>query len=101
GIASALAERPHAQTQPARTGALVAGDAHFFLQTAALARGFEQAVNRFRNLRIADEYTFDRTHIVGAGRIDEIEIGSVGVEHPPALIGDEHTVESVIDQRLE
>ena len=45
-----------------------AGDAHLLLQPAALARRLEQAVDRLRDVRVADEHALDRPHVVGIGR---------------------------------
>ena len=91
--ALAFAERPHAQPQPARRPALHAGDAHLFLQALAFARRLEQPVDRFGRVGIADEHALHRPHVVGVGRVDEVEIGGVGVEHAAVRVGDQYAVE--------
>ena len=100
-VVLALAERAHAHAQPARGLGRGAGNAHLLLQAAALARGLEQAVDRFRNVGIADEHPLDRPHVVVVGRPDQVEIGGVGVEHAARLVGDHDAVEGIVDHRLE
>src|SRR5665811_1374560 len=68
---------------------------HTDLRPSAFARGLEQAVDRFRHSGIADEHPLDRPHIVTVGGPDQVEIGGIGVEHPPALVGDQDTVEGL------
>ncbi len=92
-VAPAAAERAHPQPQPARRPALHAGDAHFFLQARAFARRLEQAVDRLGSVGIADEHALDRPHVVGVGRVDEIEIGGIGVDDAAGIVGDENAVE--------
>ena len=96
-----VAERAHAQAQPARGLGRGAGNAHLLLQAAALARGLEQAVDRFGDVGIADEHPLDRPHVVAVGRPDQVEIGGVGVEHAAGLVGDHDAVEGIVDHRLE
>src|SRR5207237_5697907 len=54
-VAAALAERAHAQPQPARGLPAQSGDAHLLLEPAALARRLDQPVDRLRDLGIAEE----------------------------------------------
>ncbi len=98
--ALAVAERPHPQPQPARRPALHAGDAHFLLQALAFARRLEQPVDRLGSVGIADEHALDRPHVVGVGRVDEIEIGGIGVDDAAVAIGDDHAVEGIVDHAL-
>ena len=98
-VAAAFAERPHAQPQPARRPALDAGDPHFLLQALALARRLEQPVDRFGGVGVADEHALDRPHVVCIRRVDQIEIGGIGVDDAAVAIGDENAVEGVVDQR--
>ena len=95
--ALAVAERPHLEAQPTRRPALGAGDAHFLLQALAFARGLEQPVDGLGSVRIADEHALDRPHVVGVRRIDEFEIGGVGVNDAPLAVGDDDAVEGVVD----
>ena len=101
-IALAVAERAHAKPEPARRlAACRPGDADLLLRAAALARGLQQAVDRLRHVRIADEHPLDRPHVVGVAGIDQVEIGGVGVDHPAARIGDQQAVDRLVDHRLE
>ena len=79
-LALAVAERPHPHAQPASGFAAHAVDAHFLLQPAALARRLEQTEHRLRHAGIADEHPLDRPHVVGAGGLDQLEIGGIGVD---------------------
>jgi hypothetical protein len=63
GFALAFAERTHADAQPPCGLAGMRADAHFFLTAAALARGLQQAIHRFRNAGVADEDALDRTYV--------------------------------------
>ena len=99
-VAAALAERPHPQPQPARRPALQAGDPDLFLQALAFARRLEQPVDGFRGVRVADEHALHRAHLVGI-RIDQVQIGGVGVDDTAVGIGDEDAVEGLIDDRLD
>ena len=95
--AALFAERPHPQPQPARRPAFGPGDAHFFLQALAFARRLEHPVDGFGSIRIADEHTLNRPHVIGIGRVDEIEIGRVGVNNSPIALGNENAVSGLID----
>ena len=99
--ALAVAERPDAKPEPVHRLAAQAGDADLLLRPAAFAGGLEQAVDRLRDVRIADEHPLDRPHVVGVAGIDQVEIGGVGVDHPAALIGDQQPVDRLVDHRLE
>ena len=99
-VAAALAEGPHPQPQPARRPALEAGDPDLFLQALAFARRLEQPVDGFRGVRIADRHALHRAHLVGI-RIDQVQIGGVGVDDTAVGIGDEDAVEGLIDDRLD
>ena len=101
GIVLAGPERPHPQAQPARRLAARARDAHFFHQPALLARRLEQAIDRFRNVGVADEHPLDRPDILAVGGADQVEIGGVGVEHAARLVGDQDPVERIVDHRLQ
>ncbi len=101
GVALAGPKRAHAQTQPAPALAGLTGDAHLFLQPAALARRLEQAVDGFGDVRVADEHALDRPHVGRPVGPDQIEIGGIGVEDASVLVGDDDTVEGVVDHRLE
>ena len=98
-LALAGAERAHAQPQPA--AGIAAGNAHLLLQPAALARGLEQAVDRFGDIGIADEHPLDRPHVACVRRADQVEISGVGVEHAARCVGDHDAVEGIVDHRLE
>ena len=99
-VAAALAERPHPQPQPARRPALQAGDPDLFLQALAFARRLEQPVDGFRGVGVADEHALHRPHLVGI-RIDQVQIGGVGVDDAAVAIGDEDAVEGLVDDRLD
>ena len=75
-----------------------AGDAHLLLQPAALARGLEQPIDRFRHVRVADEDALDRPHVVRSVAPISVEIGRVGIEHAAAGVGDQDAVEGAVDQ---
>jgi hypothetical protein len=94
-------ERTHAHAQPARRSSLGVGDAHLFLQPAALARGLEQAIDRLGQIGVADKHLLDRPHVMAVGGADQVEIGGIGVEHPAAVVGDQDAVKGVVDHRLE
>ena len=99
---AALAERPHAQPQPARRlAAAQARDAHFLLQAAAFARRLDETVDRLRDLGVAEEDALDRPHVVGADRVRQPQIGGVGVDHPAARIRHHNAVARPVDHRLE
>ena len=100
-VALGCAERAHAQAQPAAAMRRAAGKPHLFLQPTALARGFEQAIDRFGDVGVADEHPLDRAHVVVVDRADQVEIGGIGVEHPARLVGDDDAVEGVVGERLE
>ena len=99
--ALAVAQRAHAQPQPARRPALCAGDAHLLLQALAFARRLEQPVDRFGRVRIVDEHPFHRTHVVRVRRVDEIEIGGIGVKHAAVTVGDDQAVNGIVDDGLD
>src|SRR5262249_27390040 len=80
-LALALAERPYPHPQPAPGFASVGADPHFLLQAAPLAGGPQQAIDRLRDSRIADEHTLDGPHIAGDGGADELQIGRIGIDH--------------------
>ena len=61
----------------------------------------QQAVDRFRYARIADEHPLDRPHLLGRGGADQIEIGGVGVDHPAGVIRDQQGLARAVDDRLE
>jgi hypothetical protein len=100
-LAPRMAERADPEAQPAAALSGRVGDPHLLVQTAALARGLEQPVDRFRHVRIADEYPLDRANVVLVRRADEVEIGGIGVEDAPALVGDQNAFAAVVDQGLE
>ncbi len=85
-------QRPHAEAQPARGGAIGAGHARLFLQRPALARRLREAIDRLRHRRIADERPFDRPHVIGIDRIDQRQVRRVGVDHAALRVGDENAV---------
>ena len=97
-VTAAFAERAHAEPQPAGRPAFGPGDAHFFLQALTFARRLEQAVDRLGGVGIADEHALDRPHIVGIRRVDQIEIGGVGVNDAAVAVGDENAIKGVIDE---
>ena len=101
GITFARSEWPHAHAQPAALLARLAGDPHFLDQSPAFARRLEQAVDRFRYIGVADEDLLDRPHVITVGGADQVEIGGVGIKHPAALVGDQHAVETIVDDGLE
>ncbi len=101
GFALALAERPHAHAQPAPGLAAHRIDAHLLLQAAAFARRLEQAEHRFRDAGIADEHPLDRPHVVGAGGLDQPQIGGVGVDDAPGGVGHQDRVARAVDQALD
>ena len=101
GFALAFAERPHADAQPTRRLAVVRADADLLLAAAALARRLQQAIDRFRNAGIADEDALDRTDVVRTRRLDQAEIGGIGIEHAPARVRDQDALVGAIDHRLE
>ena len=96
-----LAPSGRTRMRSQRAASAGAGDAHFFLQPAALARRLEQAVDRLGDVRIADEHPLDRPHVVVVGGADQVEIGGIGVEHAAGLVGDHDAVEGIVDHRLE
>jgi hypothetical protein len=65
-----------------------------------LARRLHEAIDRFRDLRIAGEKPLHRPHIVGSVGAGEIEIGAVGVEHAAGGIDDRNSLARGIDHRL-
>ena len=91
----------YAHAQPAATHPGGTGDAYLLLQPASLSRGLEQAVNRLRHVRIADKDPLDRPDIVYTGCTDEIEVGGVGIKHPPGMIGHQDAVERAVHHSLE
>ena len=97
----ALAERAHPHPQPAPGLALAAADPHLLLQPPAFAGGAQQAIDRFRHARIADENPLDRAGIVGARGLGEFEIGRVGIDHAAAGIGHQEAVMGAVDDRLD
>jgi hypothetical protein len=101
GLALALAERAHADAQPAPGLALVGADPHLLLAAAAFARRLEQAIDRLRHAGIADEDPLDRAHVVGIGRLHQVEIGGIGIDHAPAGVGDHDALVGVVDHGLE
>ena len=100
-VALALAERAHAQPQPARRLRRGAGQAHLLLQAAAFARRLQQPVDRLGNVRIADEHPLDRPHVVVVGGAGQVEIGGIGVEDAAGMVGDEGALGGIVDHRLE
>ncbi len=96
-IASALAKWTHPHAQPTAALCRRAGNPHFFLQTTAFARGFEQSVDRLRNVGVADEYSFDRLRFIDAGSAGQIEISSVGIEDTARLVADQDAVDRAVD----
>ena len=100
-IAPGAAERADLESQPARGTAAQAGDAHLFLEALAFARRLEQPVDRFRGVGVADEGALHRPHIVGVGRIDEIEIGRIGIDDVAVVIGDDSAFGGAVDDRLD
>ena len=100
-FALAFAERAYADAQPASGLAFVRAGAHLFLPAPALARGLEQAIDRFRNAGIADEHALDRTHVVEAGGLGEAQIGGIGIEDASARLGHQDAFAGMIDHRLE
>ena len=96
GVALALPEGTHAHAQPAAMRTVAIGDAHLFLLPLALARRFQQPEHRLRYIRVADEDTLDRPHVLRAGRAGECEIGAVEIHHMPARIRHRQPVEGVI-----
>jgi hypothetical protein len=101
GFALAFAERAHADAQPTCRLAGVRADADLFLTAAAFARGLQQAIHRFRNAGVADEDALDRTHVLRTGRLDQAEIGAIGVEHASARVRDQDALVGAIDHALE
>ncbi len=101
GFALAFAERAHADAQPACRLAGMRADADLFVTAAALARGLQQAIHRFRDTGVADEDALDRTYILRTGRLDQAEIGAIGVEHAPARVGDQDALVGAINHALE
>ena len=97
----AVPERPHPHAQPAAGLALVAADPHFLLQPPAFARRPQQAIDRLRDARIADEHPLDRPHLAGRRRADQVEIGRIGVDHAAARIGNENRLLGAINHRLD
>ena len=100
GLALAVAERAHADAQPAAGLALVGTDAHFLLAATPLARSLEQAIDRFGNAGIADEGPLDRRH-VGPGGLDQREVSAIAIDDAAAGIGDQQALTGVVDDRLE
>ena len=100
-VALALAERPDTKPQPPRRAAFDTCDAHFFLQTLAFTGRFEQPVDRFGSICVANEYALNRTHIVAIRCVDQIEISFIGVNHATAVVGDDHAVEGAVHNRLD
>ena len=98
--ALADAQRTDLHSQPARRPTLGGGDAHFFLQALAFARGLEQPIDRLGGIGVADEYALDRPRVVRVRSADQIEIGGIGVDHAPVAVGDDDAVEGAIDNRL-
>ena len=101
GFALAFAERAHADAQPARRLAGMRADADLFLAAAAFARRLQQAIDRFRNAGVAHEDALDRTYVLRTGRLDQAEIGAVGVEHAPARVRDQDALVGAVDHGLE
>jgi len=92
GLALALAERTHPQSEPAALLTLATGDADFFLLALALARRLQKAEHRFRHIGIADEDPLNRAHLLRARGTGEREIGRVGIGHVTAGVGDRDAV---------
>ena len=101
GLALAFAERAHAHAQPASGLAAFAVDANLLLQAAALARRLEQAEDRLGDTGIAHEHALDRPDIVGAGGLDQIEIGDIGVDDAAGGVGDQDRVAGAVHQTLD
>ncbi len=101
GLALAVAERAHADAQPAAGLALVGTDAHLLLAAAAFARRLEQAIDRFRNPGIADEDPLDRRHVVRLGGLDQGEVGAIGIDDAAAGVGDQDAFAGIVDHGLE
>jgi hypothetical protein len=99
-LAPAVAEPPHPQAQPARRLPAQAGHAHFLLQAAPLARRLGEPVYRLRHVRVADEHPLHRAHVVRVHRIDQMQVGGIGVHHP-GLIGHHQPVIGSVGDRLD
>jgi hypothetical protein len=90
-VASLLAEGTDPQPEPAARLPAVR-DPHLFVLTLALASRLEQAVNRFRHLRIADEDPLDRTHLLAFARRGELQVRAVGIDDPARTIGNQDRI---------
>src|SRR5262249_34327434 len=101
GFALALAERSDADAQPAAGLALVRADAHLLLPAPPLAGRPEQPIDRLRNPGIADEDPLDRPHVAGVGGLDQGPVGGIGIEYPPARIGDHDALAGAVEHRLD
>jgi hypothetical protein len=100
GFALAVAERADAKPKPAHGRIVQTGDAHLFLQLAAFAGGLQQAIDRLRDVRVADEDALDRPHVIGIDRIGEVDIGGIGIEHVAVRIGHQHAFRRAVHDRL-
>src|SRR5262249_55437352 len=70
---------------------------HLLLGAAPFACGLEQAIDGFRNSRVAHEHALDRLYVARAGRADEFEIGRVGVNDAALRVRHQDALAGVID----
>ena len=100
-LAAAIAERADLEAQPARRPAADAGDPYHFLGARAFAGRLEQPVDRLGGVGVADEHALDRPHVVQVRRLDQVEIGGIGIDHAAVRVGDDDAIEGAVDHRLD
>ena len=92
----ALAERANPHPEPAAMGSLGACNPHLLLLPLALAPRLEQAKHCFGDIRITNEDPLNGPHILGTCGARQREIGSIGIDHMAARVGDRQPVKGVV-----
>ena len=96
-----LAERAHPQPQPARGLPARAGHPHFLLQAPPLLGRLAQAIDRLRDVGVADEDPLDRAHLLKPDGIGKHPVGGIGEQRPPGAVGDDDAVMGIVEDALE
>src|SRR5262249_34916014 len=74
------AERPDAESEPARGPAFHARDTHLLLELAAFPRRSQQPIDGLRRIGIAHERALDRPRVFAVASFGQIKVSRIGVD---------------------